>query len=55
MSILISYSVHGMTCVVAFSKKINLGMVKDIFGKKSSKLQKLQSLVTKCSCETQKI
>jgi hypothetical protein len=37
-----------------FRKIFNLGITKDIFGKKLSKLEKLQSLVAKC-CKIRKI
>ena len=37
-----------------FRKNFNLGITKDIFGKKLSKLEKLQSLVAKC-CKIRKI
>ncbi len=37
-----------------FRKIFNLGITKDISGKKLSKLQKLQSLVAKC-CKIRKI
>jgi hypothetical protein len=37
-----------------FRKIFNLGITKDIFGKKLSKLKKLQSLVAKC-CKIWKI
>ncbi len=37
-----------------FRKKFNLGITKDISGKKLSKLEKLQSLVAKC-CKIRKI
>jgi hypothetical protein len=37
-----------------FRKIFNLGTTKDIFGKKLSKLEKLQSLVAKC-CKIRKI
>ena len=37
-----------------FRKIFNLGITKNIFGKKLSKLEKLQSLVRKC-CKIRKI
>ena len=37
-----------------FIKIFNLGITKDIFGKKLSKLEKLRSLVAKC-CKIRKI
>jgi hypothetical protein len=37
-----------------FRKNFNLGITKDIFGKKLSKLEQLQSLVAKC-CKIRKV
>ena len=39
---------------LGFRKFFNLGITKDISGKKLSKLEKLQSLVAKC-CKIRKI
>ena len=45
---------HTVMDDLRFRKIFNLGITKDISGKKLSKLEKLQSLVAKC-CKIRKI